>query len=246
MHKALVALTVLLALACETKHAERCKLECQARGLCTERSGQCVATDAGDCKRSKACEEHGRCELVADDCRATATSCASFPGCATAGACGEKGGACAPTSSSHCAPTEACKTDGLCTAQGGLCIAQGEDCRRSEACKRFSRCTADEGRCGTFGPADCLPGELCKKQGFCTFVKDRCELTSRADCEQTEGCEALGTCSFVADTGKSSLRATPGCVIGSDADCRRSKACKERHACRRADGSRSSQPACVR
>ena len=80
-----------------------------------------------------------------------------------------------------------------------------------------------------------MQGELCKKQGYCSFVHDRCELTSRADCELTEGCQALGTCTFVADTGKSSLRNTPGCIIGADADCRRSQACKERHACRKGE-----------
>jgi hypothetical protein len=230
----LVVLVLAMALGgCETKHAERCKLECQARGLCTDHGGTCVASDAGDCRRSRACEEQGRCELVGDDCRATSTSCLTFPGCGARGACGERGGACAPTSNAHCAPTEGCRTDGLCTAQGGLCIAQHDDCRAAEACTRYSRCTAEEGRCGTYGPADCLPGELCKKQGYCTFVKDRCELTSRADCEKTEGCRELGVCTFVADTGKSSLRATPGCVLGSDADCLQSTACKERHACRK-------------
>jgi hypothetical protein len=112
-------------------------------------------------------------------------------------------------------------------------VAKDSDCKASEACRRYSRCTAEQGRCGTFGPADCEQGELCKKQGFCSFVRDHCELTSRADCEKTEGCRLFGSCSFVEDTGKSASGKSPGCVIGSDADCRQSLACKDRKACRK-------------
>ena len=127
-------------------------------------------------------------------------------------------------------------------------MAQGSDCKSSEACLRYSRCTAEEGRCGTYGPADCEAGELCKKQGFCSFVADHCALTSRADCERTDGCQLLGSCTFVEDTGKSASGKSPGCVIGSDADCQKSLACKDRKQCRKGtDGAvRRAKLMCVR
>jgi hypothetical protein len=111
---------------------------------------------------------------------------------------------------------------------------------------RFSKCTAEEGKCGTFGPADCSTGELCKKNGMCTFVKDHCDVTSREDCEKTEGCRASGTCTFVADTGKSGMGKSAGCVIGSDADCRQSAACKEHQECRKGQKDRLGRVTCVK
>jgi hypothetical protein len=245
--RAWLSLSLLLApLGCEERHAERCAPDCKARGACTSRGGKCVATDADDCRRAHACTESGRCHLVADECRATAAACSAFSGCKATGACGEKNGVCAPTSNAHCAPTEGCREEGLCTAHNGVCLARGDDCKASDVCTRFSKCTAEDGKCGTYGPADCALGELCKLNGLCTFVRDHCELTSRADCERTEGCRTSGTCTFVADTGKSGQSKTPGCVIGSDADCRQSLACKENKACRKGAPERLGRVTCVR
>jgi hypothetical protein len=135
----------------------------------------------------------------------------------------------------------------MCTAVDGTCVARGDDCKASDVCTRFSKCTAEEGKCGTYGPADCANGELCRLQGFCTFVRDHCELTSREDCERTDGCKTLGTCTYIEDTGKSGLGKHAGCIIGSDADCRKSLACKERQACRKGDaGGRFGKIACIR
>ncbi len=230
-----LVLVWLGASGCEERRADRCKLECKEHGRCTERGGRCVATSADDCRRSSACEKQGRCAHVAEECRATAEICGARPDCAARGICGEKDGQCAAITAAHCKPTEGCRVEGRCSAVEGTCIAQQEDCANSEACRRFSRCSANAGTCGTFGASDCERGELCRDQGYCTFVKDHCALTSREDCERTDGCKKLGMCSFVADTGKSRSSKTPGCVIGSDADCRKSLVCKEQKFCRKGE-----------
>ena len=230
-----LVLAWLSASGCEERRAERCKIECKDHGRCTDRDGRCVATSTDDCRRAAACEKLGRCAHVADDCRATVEICGARPDCASQGLCGEKDGQCAATADAHCAATEGCRVDGRCRAVNGTCSGQQEDCASSEGCRRFSRCTADAGVCGTFGSFDCERGELCRHQGYCTFVVDHCALTSREDCERTDGCKSLGTCTFVADTGKSRSEKTPGCVIGSDADCRKSRACKEQKLCRKGE-----------
>lgn len=222
--------------ACEERHSSKCQRECEAEGRCTRRGEACVVTDAPDCERSELCSKQGRCTLTGERCVAVAELCRSRPDCKTDGLCGVANDSCAATNKEDCAPTMACRKEGHCSPVDGRCAPAGDDCQKTEVCKLYGKCSVDGIACVTKSSTDCQKGEMCERSGYCTFVGGRCQLTGRGDCEKTVGCRDHGVCEFVADNRKSGIEVIPGCVVGTQADCQRSRDCKEKRYCRLVEG----------
>lgn len=63
-------------------------LGCLARGTCTDRDDDCVATDDADCASSTACRKEGACRAIDGVCRAAShADCRGAQICADDGSC---------------------------------------------------------------------------------------------------------------------------------------------------------------
>ena len=96
------------------------KNPCKDFGLCTDKDGECVATEAS-CAASSRCKDFGYCTENDGKCVATEASCAASPACKNSGFCTEKDGKCVATEAS-CAASLRCKDGGYCTAKDGWCV----------------------------------------------------------------------------------------------------------------------------
>jgi len=70
-------------------------------------------------------------------------------------------------------------------------------------------------------PAVCKNDPKCASDGECTLEHGMCVIGPN-DCLATEGCTVEGKCTCCSGSV---------CVVGKDADCRRSDECKKHHRC---------------
>lgn len=118
----------------DSRSAGACAAPCTTSGRCTElSSGQCLATDAGDCARCAECRARGNCDL--------------------------RGGVCVPTLEEHCAQSVTCEEEGRCRLVndelGPRCAVETHaDCAATRLCEGAQRCRyapldsfGNEGRC---------------------------------------------------------------------------------------------------
>ncbi len=118
---AVVVVVFVVLAAC---NRDPCAVDCQWFGLCTQRAGQCVATNAADCRKSDACRDYGRCTVDRDECRiGSDADCRSAAPCRLDGRCGKPAPIagisaskekCIATAQADCAASQACRERNLC------------------------------------------------------------------------------------------------------------------------------------
>lgn len=174
----------------------------------------CYPTTDAHCEQSRGCREGGRCVLLEPDRWRDPPSCTTPATLAF-----EK----------DCSRTTDCLVYGKCTRLGTSCIVGPEqDCADTPACERHGRCERVGGRCLATEDSHCRDAaNTCTFFGRCTAQDGECVATT-ASCRASTGCTNSGACSV--REGR--------CERVTDADCRRSKLCKERRLCHLAsDGS---------
>jgi hypothetical protein len=116
---------------------------CKADGVCSSRSGACVAASANDCGRSLACKIAGACDLREGACQATRPEhCQRADHCKTSGLCtlDEEAGVCRNTNDADCRASSDCKARGRCASNGVWCVSTPEDCAASTRCRDHGEC----------------------------------------------------------------------------------------------------------
>ncbi len=215
----------------DCKHSGRCKFDLSTR--------QCVVTQA-KCRRSTGCKRYGHCTTT--HYRSGGRDHHYSPADAV----------CAAMSDRDCKGSLACKYDGLCAyGERGCQASTRKDCLRSDVCKNDGRCTPHKGLCIAGNDADCRRSRACKTDKHCTFLKgyridefDRvCGIAvpqpaprnqrirqaillrhlrpGRSNC--SDMCKSQGRCTLAGRYRN--------CIATSDADCRKSDACKRSGYC---------------
>ena len=204
------------------KASEKLQQE-RARLKAEKEAEQAVARFAQACASSRDCYAAGACGVVDEECAPTQVShCARSGLCRQRGQCDLREGVCVVSSSDHCLRSKLCSEDGRCGLVDGVCHPQNDDhCAKSKKCRDAGSCSFVDGTCA---PTDeyCKTWRRCPVEGACTAVNGRCVLTDEG-CASTAGCAESGECSARGEA----------CWPGSDADCRRSRVCKDKGACTR-------------
>jgi len=242
-----------------------CRTFCKSEGRCdvSEDGDRCVAARTASCAASHGCEHHGRCSLKRGVCVAARDAdcqgslyCRSSPH-----ACMAFEGQCVVTPNPDCANRPVCVTEGKCVAdEHGVCVAaSAQRCKQSRACKESGACTLRGESCEAASDADCRGSRACMAAGRCEESDGICRVARSADCRASEGCAAEGACAALeVDSPFGGELAVGGfgehtkppkhyqCGPATDADCRRSRACRDDERCQRkktfAGGYRCGQP----
>lgn len=210
---------------------------CRNKGQCAlAGKGLCIASEAG-CKRGRACEEDGACQLsppsphpsptpqscvrtIVDDTQWCARACIEE------GACQRSGRQCLADSDALCQRSLTCTREGRCVADSasGTCIARSDaDCRSS------GRCQSEVGKLErpcTYRPpaAFCVDGRTfcersprCRLEGFCEADEGVCRGFTEERCANSITCRGQGRCGL-APSGA-------GCFARDEGDCLASAEC---------------------
>ena len=217
---------------------------CARAGDCTNKDGKCVASSDADCQKSATCGWSGMCSLVGDVCApTTAEHCRASKSCAQKATCGYNAEKhrCEPSSPADCKQSEACKTGTgeakACRfdADRRICVGgtrqvcadpEGESCRIRGQCHDHGSASAKmrDGElvqetnvaCVAKTDADCRASEDCREYGRCSVTPTgSCIISKPEDCQGSDLCRNEGRCSPGQHDG------SPGCVVGSAADCAR-------------------------
>lgn len=186
------------------------RIACREEGFCSfdSSSGRCLPR-GGDCSQTNSCQEQGWCSAVtlgvSPSCRAS--------------------------SAADCQRSVQCKSQGVCGYRGnGVCEQDPQwsgtpSCADSMSCLREGRCAGSYPSC-EIDDAGCARSLACKSRGACaqlSQVKMVCAPATKAHCTNSDGCVDAGICGFI--------EGVPACVLGTDADCRASWACRDHGAC---------------
>jgi hypothetical protein len=131
--------------------------------------------------------------------------------------------------------TTDCGAYGRCREENGVCVVTEEGCRASRNCLSRGDCTpdAESARCIAAHDGDCQQSQTCRVEGRCVAAHQSCLarcpdgtldtecLEARTSCQDAPECKDHGACTI--QHGR--------CVVGSDADCRGSRACSDRGQC---------------
>jgi hypothetical protein len=153
--------------SCEAARGPTSMEPCREHGQCSAREGLCVAATDGDCKRSEACKDNGKCKATeAGGCAADSdASCKASDRCDGRGECSAVGGWCVARSAAGCVLAPACKeglTEGWCYSGH-----DDEDCRDGAQCGDWGRCSYKDGWCVAASDEDCKLSTTCRTRQRC-------------------------------------------------------------------------------
>ncbi len=128
-----------------------------------------------------------------------------------------------------------CTWTGRCHSRDGKCVALTDrDCEASEWCSLDGSCSVTEDqRCVALVEDDCA--RLCHHQGRCTIEGPICVARSSADCEGP--CALSGRCELfesesIGGLGRGDESRSDGeCVVWTNTDCSKTRACREEGLC---------------
>lgn len=191
-------------------------------------AGDCVRTPES-CRASRACVEHGTCDLRDGNCVAVPApgqACKDTFACRAIGKChAGPGGVCRAESDDDCAKSEGCRFAGVCRmdpGSGSCAVGDATDCRRSWGCRWSGVCSwLHTYACGATSTDDCEASVLCAAAGQCepSGDEDACARAGAAaakPCADTAACTAFGLC-YTTTTGH--------CIPQSHEHCKKSAGC---------------------